>query len=144
VGTADAGRTLACAVTATNRVGGASAVSRRVTVTLPSSAFTLGRRVAGAGGTLSVRVVPSGPGRLRVVATYGVPARAAGGPRLIAASYGVRTVKATRAGALTVRVAPTARARSALRARGRIAVDVAVTFTPTGGQPRTKTGGVTA
>jgi hypothetical protein len=144
VGTADAGRTLACAVTATNRVGGASAVSRRVTVTLPSSAFTLGRRVAGAGGTLSVRVVPSGPGRLRVVATYGVPARAAGGPRLIAARYGVRTVKATRAGALTVRVAPTARARSALRARGRIAVDVAVTFTPTGGQPRTKTGGVTA
>lgn len=144
VGTADAGHTLACAVTATNRVGGASAVSRRVTVVLPSNAFTLGRRVAGAGGTLSVRVVPSGPGRLRVVATYGVPGRATGGPRLIAATYGTRAVKATRAAALTVRVTPTSRARTALRVRGHMAVDIAVTFTPTGGRPRTKTAGVTA
>jgi hypothetical protein len=144
VGTADAGRTLACGVTATNRVGTASAVSRRVTVTLPSSAFTLGRRVADAGGTLSVRVVASGPGRLGVVATYAIPGRASSGPRLIATTYGTRAVKVTRAGALAVRVTPTSRARSALRARGRMAVDVAVTFTPTGGRPRTKTAGVTA
>jgi len=78
-------------------------------------------------GTAKLPVIVSGPGSLTAVA-------AAAKQRPIEPA----TVVAAGAGAVTISLRPTANAREILKARHRLRVKVALTYTPTGGSASTK------
>jgi DNA-binding beta-propeller fold protein YncE len=88
----------------------------------PSNLFSLGKAKADARkGTASLSVTVPGPGTLRVTGK----------------AVRTRTVQAGGAGTLVLPVAPKASAKRALRTHGKARISVSVTFTPTGGAPRT-------
>jgi len=82
--------------------------------------------------------VLSSPGRgtFRVVAYVRLPA--SGTRRSETIPYGSRTSAARAKGHLTLAIAPGLRARTLRAHHTRLTVTLAVTFTPTGGTPRTR------
>ena len=102
----------------------------------PSNAFLFRRRPRVARDSsvrLTVRV--PGPGTLSAVATT----RGRPRPSTIARTR----ARATRAGNVALKLAPSRRAKALLRRRGQLAVVVKVTYSPTGGSPSSKTARLT-
>jgi hypothetical protein len=109
----------------------------------PDNDFELGSAKASRkrNGTAVLTVIVPGPGR--VVARDGAPsgAKAAGKKRkpLIRKSR----KNATKAGKVALPIRPTKAGKRALRKKGKLAVKVRVTYTPTGGAPKSKSKRVT-
>jgi hypothetical protein len=136
---------LACAVTARNAVGHAAGQSAAVAV-LPSDAFTIQTPTARASGVVAVRLVLPGPGRLDAVATFRSTTRPAGAAVPAAGkttTYGRVSASAAKAGGLTLTIRPGSQAKRRLGTRTRLRVGLALTFTPTGGKPLTRTRSIT-
>ncbi|HEY5197091.1 MAG TPA: DUF11 domain-containing protein [Solirubrobacteraceae bacterium] len=102
----------------------------------PVNSFGLTSRTASAGGQLSVVVNSPGRGTFRVVASVRLPA--SGTRKAQTIRYGSVAATARAAGHLTLEIAPGSRARTLRRHHTRLTVTLAVTFTPTGGKPRTR------
>jgi PKD repeat protein len=140
---ADAGRSLTCVVTAKNAVSSISAHSGPVSISYASDAFTLAKLGSTKAGSVTIKVDAPDAGRFSAVATIPASsatqksARAAKKPKTI--SYGTSTATAKREGALTLTIIPTKRAKGLLKKDRRLHVTITITFTPTGGQPRTHT-----
>jgi len=98
----------------------------------PSNAFTFGRLVASAKrGTLTFSPTLPGPGLLVATATANVTGKA----RSIRVARLRRAV--ARAGRLKLVLKPSRAALKVLKRKGRLRARLAVTYTPTGGTPRT-------
>jgi hypothetical protein len=145
----DVGHSLACAVTAANAAGSATARSAPVAVPLPSSAFTLSAAPK-ASSTGVITVVPQAPGAgtFSVVATFveSTTAKAASAAKTVkpkTISYGRSSATVKHAGSLALAIHPSKAAKSALKTHGRLRVTIAVTFTPTAGKPRTRSSSLT-
>jgi uncharacterized repeat protein (TIGR01451 family) len=102
----------------------------------PVNRFGLIRRSAAADGRITLVVDSPDRGLFRVVASVGV--RASRGHRAATIRYGSTSGTARLAGHLTLRVRPGSRAMLLRRRHTRLVVALAVTFTPTGGRPRTR------
>jgi hypothetical protein len=107
----------------------------------PGNAFTFsGAPVFGAGSTTLIIVVP-GPGQISVTpAGAGASAAAKKGkkkakkkPALIKKT----TVKVKKAGPVKVKITPTKAGKKVIKSKGSLTTKVSITFTPTGGKPRT-------
>jgi PKD repeat protein len=133
VAAADGGHSLTCGVTATNPAGTANAQSAAITVKLASNAFTLGKLRAAKNGSVAFKLTAPGAGSVVAVATFTTSNERSAKK----ANYGRTSVVVTKAGTKTVTIDPTKRV-AALIAKGKLRVTVSVTFSPTGGKPRTE------
>jgi hypothetical protein len=141
---ADAGHTIRCVVSATNAAGTASAQSSAVAIPLASSAFTLLKPKVAVGGSISVRLEAPGAGRFAAVASFPATAVSPSGARKSAVvTYATVSASITKAGAKTLTLRPTKRAAGLLKTRGRLRVELTITFTPVGGKARSRLVGVT-
>ena len=96
----------------------------------PSNAFSFGKlRQTEKGAVLTVKV--PGPGRLSL-AGKGVARRSAAPGRAVASR------KVAAAGKTTLKITPTGKTKSRLAANGKAGVKIRVTFSPVGGEPRTR------
>lgn len=130
---ADAGRALACQVTATNHAGAVSTTSSSAAVALPSNAFTVVKTAARRRGSVSVTVALPGPGDISIA--VGRTRKQSSSRNPVARTGQTAATAGNRA--LSISLSRTARRRLALPHATRLFVSI--TFTPTGGRPATKT-----
>jgi 5-hydroxyisourate hydrolase-like protein (transthyretin family) len=112
---------------------------------MPSNAFTLGGSQPGSNGSLLVSADVPGPGTLTAQQAAGArqasiaakrqKRKGRAQPKLIQPT----SVTATKAGAVTLTLKPTAAALKLLRGHRSVKVSVRITFTPTGGTPSNHT-----
>jgi hypothetical protein len=110
----------------------------------PANAFRIMRALAGRDGAIRVTLDLPGAGTVAARAAFRRSVRRPGRPpRIVTATYG--TAKATVPGRrlVTLRLQPSGTATAAVRRLRRLAVSVAVTFTPAGGTPASQTARVT-
>lgn len=108
----------------------------------PSNHFSVSRlraRPAGRGGVVSFQVRLPGGGTLSALATVaGATGAGRASGKATLAVYGSKLVHATGARAMVIEVKPNAGGQRLIsRHAGAIAIELAITFTPTGGTPRT-------
>lgn len=115
----------------------------------PSNVFTVGSSITfGANGTATVTVVVPGPGVLTAsdgsAGTASVRASAAAKKKAKKKALIATTkVIAKQAGKVKITIKPTAAGKKVLRRKGKLRVKVRLTFTPTGGAPRSQVKSVT-
>jgi phage terminase large subunit-like protein len=103
----------------------------------PSNAFSIGRtRTNRARGTATLALTLPAAGKLDVLATAAVPARATRTKRIRVARV-KRTV--TKPGTIRITLTPYKAAKRILKLKGKLKTAVKVTYAPTGGKPRAKT-----
>lgn len=119
--------------------------------TAPNNQFTFsGTPIFGAGSTTLIIVVP-GPGQISVTPSGAGSASAAakkgkkgkGKKKAKPALIKKTTVKVNKAGPVKVTIKPTKAGKKVIKKKGRLSTKVDITFTPTGGKPRTVTQKVT-
>jgi VCBS repeat-containing protein len=122
-----------------------------VAAVLPSNQFQLSEPVVGADGTITESFNTPGAGTVTGTATTGVPGKL----NVTAAKkkkkkkkattvvYGTGTVALNGPGLVTLKIPQSAAAKKALKKAKKLQVSLAVTFTPLGGTPNTKTTSVT-
>jgi uncharacterized repeat protein (TIGR01451 family) len=117
------------------------ATGAAVTVTAPAPAptntFGLVSRRAAADGRITLVVATPGRGLVRIVASVRPPP--VRGHQAAPIRYGSAAGTAVHAGHLTLALRPGSLAAALRRRHTRLTVTLAVTFTPTGGRPRTRT-----
>jgi uncharacterized repeat protein (TIGR01451 family) len=102
----------------------------------PLNVFGLTSRKASATGHITLVVSSPGRGTFHLVGAVHLPA--AGRRRAQTIPYGSVTATARVKGHLTLAIAPGLRARTLRAQHTRLTVTLAITFTPTGGRPRTR------
>jgi hypothetical protein len=105
---------------------------------LPSNVFTFGPLRSSATGVGTIVLNLPGPGVVSAVATANVKGGAA---RRITVARARKSAAA--AGRVTLRLKPTRAAKTILRRKGRLRTSVRVTYSPTGGSPRSATRALT-
>jgi hypothetical protein len=105
---------------------------------VPSNVFTLGRAASSPTGVGTLVLNLPGPGVVSAIATASVTAGAA---RRIAVARVKKNV--AKAGRVALRLKPSRRAKAILRKAGRLRSSVKITYTPTGGSPRSSTKALT-
>jgi hypothetical protein len=109
---------------------------------IPGNDFSVGKvKAAPKNGSVTITVDVPGPGALAATATAKVPASAAGRKKRINVA-GARAEPKT-AGPVRLTLKPKKKAKKVLRAKGKLKAKLALTFTPSGGAPKTTTRAVT-
>jgi len=112
----------------------------------PSNAFTVGSKIVFKSGSTTLTITVPGPGVLQVAPTAGgsraqiARARAAKKKKALVKTVRVNVVKA---GKVKVTLRPTAAGKKVLKKKGKITQKVRITFTPTGGTPKSSTKTIT-
>ncbi len=114
----------------------------------PSNTFTVGSSITfGANGTATMTITVPGPGVVTATDAPGATARAATAraakPKKPRALIKPAKVVATKAGKVKLTIRPTPAGRKVLARRHRLTVKVRLTYTPTGGTPRSSVKQVT-
>jgi hypothetical protein len=105
----------------------------------PSNAFSVrGSSASAADGTVTVSVDLPGPGRLAGVATASVQVA-----RKKKVTVARKSLTAAKAGRVRLKLSPTRKAKGILKKKGRLKASLKLTFTPTGGSPKSSTRSVT-
>ena len=112
----------------------------------PSNAFTVGSKIVFKSGSTTITITVPGPGVLQVAPTAGgsraafAKARAAKKKKPL-----IKTVKlnVAKAGKVKVTLKPTAAGKKVLKKKGKITQKMRITFTPTGGTPKSSTKTIT-
>jgi len=112
----------------------------------PSNLFSLPRKsISSATGGATISVKLPGAGKLEMVGTAKVraPAGKAGQSKQKTIKVGKVTLNASKAGTYNLTLKPSAAAMAQLRKKGALRVSLKLTFTPTGGSPKTTITGLT-
>jgi len=117
--------------------------SPSVTITYGSNAFELGPAIVTQDRTIAIPLELPGPGTVKGVAKTKIrltsSALAGAKKKTKTITYGRGKLNAAGRGLVTLKIPPSAAAKKALKTARKLKVNVAVTFTPTGGRPGTKT-----
>jgi ABC-type phosphate transport system substrate-binding protein len=116
--------------------GGGGASSTPQPAVKPSNLFTVPRKsISSKTGGAAVSVKLPGPGKLELVGT------AKAGKKRI--NVGKVVLTANKAGTFNINLKPSGAAKKQLREKGSLRVSLVLTFTPTGGDPKSSTSSIT-
>ena len=117
--------------------------SPSVTITYGSNAFELGPAIVTQDRTIAIPLELPGPGTVKGVAKTKIrltsSALAGAKKKTKTITYGRGKLNAAGRGLVTLKIPPSAAAKKGLKTARKLKVNVAVTFTPIGGRPGTKT-----
>lgn len=110
----------------------------------PSNLFSLPKKsISSKTGQATVSVKIPGPGKVELVGTASVPSGKASRVYMKTITVGKVTLTASKAGTYNLTLKPNGAAKKQLRKKGKLRVNLKVTFTPTGGAAKTSTSSVT-
>jgi CSLREA domain-containing protein len=133
------GKTYHYRVVATNSDGTAYGADRTFTTALPSNRFSIGKHKVGKHGEITIKLKAPDAGVFKAKGTFKVKVRRHGKRVTLKFTYGTGSVRAKKAGNVTLTIKISGKAKAELALIGKTTVSVAIKFTPTGGKTRQKT-----